>query len=1055
MSPAPHLAPNAVSEGRLSYRPQLDGLRAFAVAAVVVQHGMPSLGKAFPFAHAGVRLFFVLSGYLITSLLLSLRDREGLGRGRALGEFYTRRALRIWPLYFFVIAVGLALDAGPVREVLPWLLTHTVNFCLVAQGVWIDTWFHFWTLSVEEQFYLVWPLVVLFAPRRWLAPATLLLILTGPAYRAVAVDQGWKVVTIFCPTPACFDTLGFGSLVAILGHHPGRRQVVDRALGRGALPAGVLAVVLLRVLHGRGVEWPQDVFFDVGLALVFGWLVRGAAVGFRGLPRLLLEAPPVVYVGKISYGIYVYHVLVPYFFASAMLLVYPEWFSGQDVRSWLNIVIVGGSLVVLPVLSWHFLEKPINDLKDLVGRPRREASPAYARRRRKGYAALAACAAVILGVAGFEGWSAWQAHLNRQRTEQLADAGSEAAAGVVYHVSPAGDDAGAGTSPEAPWRSLDRVSRASFGPGDRVLLEGGQSFAGTLRFERGGGTPANPVVVGSYGTGRATLRAGDGPGIVVRNVAGFRIENLAVVGSGRQTNRGSGILFKNDLRGDVKLPGISVDGVEVSGFGHYGIAVEGLQGKSGYRGVRIERAEAFDNALAGICVSGKFSERAKGHAHRDVAIRLCKAHDNPGLAGKQREHSGSGIILSDVDGGVIERCLAWENGRLCDSKKGGPFGIWAWDAARVVIQHNEAYRNRTGGTKDGGGFDLDGGVTDSVLQYNYSHDNDGPGFMLCQFDGARPFARNTIRYNVSQNDARKNPYGAIHLHDDCFANGIRVGQIYHNTAYLDHSPTREAVAFVSQRRAAGGVSVRNNIFHSAGGAALVEVHSGQEQLRLEGNSYYAAAASLTIVWDGVRYSGLPAWRKATGQERLDGRDVGSDLDPRLEAPGKGGTLADAAKLASLTAYRLKPFSPLLRREVTSTCLVNDPGLTDYYGHALPTGAALPAGAHCPPANPTAEAILGRWEGRNERGMKEGFEFAPDGVVRVQWEKQPVLPGKYRFDTLDTVALRFSLLYAFKARVQVAGDKMILHPLEAEGGGDRVYRRVGAFSFTGAPAKGGR
>ena len=128
-------------------------------------------------------------------------------------------------------------------------------------------------------------------------------------------------------------------------------------------------------------------------------------------------------------------------------------------------------------------------------------------------------------------------------------------------------------------------------------------------------------------------------------------------------------------------------------------------------------------------VFGVWNPEREGYAHTDFYVGNCSVYRNAGIPGKG-SHSGNGIVLAQVDGALIERCRAYENGGLNDYEGGGPVGIWVWDANRVVMQFNESHHNRTGSSKDGGGFDLDGGVRNSTVQYNYSHDNDGPGYLL-------------------------------------------------------------------------------------------------------------------------------------------------------------------------------------------------------------------------------------------------------------------------------------------------------------------------------------
>ena len=165
---------------------QLDTLRAFAVIGVLATHYMPTSRFAGYYAMGGVRLFFVLSGFLITSILLKSRSIMESGKQLprfTLFRFYVRRFLRIFPLYYFVLAVAAIADVTNVRETLLWNVTYLSNVYFFTRGHWAGPVSHFWSLAVEELFYLVWPWLILFTPRRFLMRLIICLIIIGPLFR--------------------------------------------------------------------------------------------------------------------------------------------------------------------------------------------------------------------------------------------------------------------------------------------------------------------------------------------------------------------------------------------------------------------------------------------------------------------------------------------------------------------------------------------------------------------------------------------------------------------------------------------------------------------------------------------------------------------------------------------------------------------------------------------------------------------------------------------------------------------------------------------------------
>lgn len=393
-----------------------------------------------------------------------------------------------------------------------------------------------------------------------------------------------------------------------------------------------------------------------------------------------------------------------------------------------------------------------------------------------------------------------------------------------YYISQIGNDSNTGISIHHPWRSIDRVNRTRLNAGDSVWFQAQQTFKGNLTFSGLGVEFSDkPITFGSYGEGRATIDAGNGSGFLCSNTHGVHIIDLNFIGDGTDRNNGSGIRFVNTLPEDKKLTNIRIEKVEISGFRHSGIciAAEPIDGTwCGFSNVKITHAHIHDNGDAGVNCYGVWNPEDEGYSHQDIYIGNCQVYRNEGLAGKST-HTGNGIVLAQVNVGTIEYCQVYENGRLNCSDEGGPVGIWTWDSNRVLIQCNESHHNRTGSGKDGGGFDLDGGVRNSIVQYNYSHDNDGAGFLLAQFEGARSFHSNVIRYNLSENDGRKNTYGGIHFWSTGAQGGIRVTTIYRNKVITSESVNGNPAAVDCVSKGIHDIRFYNNNFLTDGKATHI------------------------------------------------------------------------------------------------------------------------------------------------------------------------------------------------------------------------------------------
>jgi peptidoglycan/LPS O-acetylase OafA/YrhL len=354
-SPAGSAAPDASR-----HVPGLDGIRGLAVLVVLFSHiGPLALRSAGGF---GVGLFFALSGYLITGILA-----DGRGAPNRARTFYVRRALRIMPLYYGVLVlllVALPLVHRPRDDIYnaisrdqAWLWTYTSNWLWAFNRTHFDYVGHFWSLAVEEQFYLLWPLVVWHASRETSLRVAIAAVFVAFVGRLLCMAAGMTWLQMLYLTPNCLDFLGYGAIVALALRAPGDPRSVAETLGRRLWLAGIPIASLLvaSAALARG-GWS----FGVTLVEMMTWAAAawlcGLAVFYAATdsPRVL-GSQPLRVAGLYSYGIYVLHPFV-------LSYAHSRW--PQAVGSFRLAAGVAAVSFALAWFSYHAYEQHFLRLKD-------------------------------------------------------------------------------------------------------------------------------------------------------------------------------------------------------------------------------------------------------------------------------------------------------------------------------------------------------------------------------------------------------------------------------------------------------------------------------------------------------------------------------------------------------------------------------------------------------------------------------------------------------------------------------------------------------------------
>lgn len=367
--------------------PGLDGLRALAILTVLGSHT-----KNYDFGWMGVQFFFVLSGFLISGILL--RMKNSLPAGRYFKSFYGRRFLRIFPLYYFYLfLLGLAAwqtDMIPFKFVqreiqtvvqpqLPHAFLYVYDFLHASAG-YIHTPFlsHLWSLSVEEQFYIVWPLVLILTPNEKLKPMFLTAIALGPILRWIVylVYQSQAFPALLAPPHLAvyvlpfshIDAFAFGAYVSQFPLPKPRIQLAALAVVIPALGFGTQYLTRGEIrLDTLGYEFMLTGSYKFVWAyslLNYFFALTIHAVHRTGMWLNFLETPIMRYLGKISYGMYVYHYAVIWFIVQAQNKSRETLDLSINYGMGRTYLLALTATTLIAAISFRFLEKPINDLKD-------------------------------------------------------------------------------------------------------------------------------------------------------------------------------------------------------------------------------------------------------------------------------------------------------------------------------------------------------------------------------------------------------------------------------------------------------------------------------------------------------------------------------------------------------------------------------------------------------------------------------------------------------------------------------------------------------------------
>ncbi len=340
----------------------LDGLRFFAFFGVFVfhalQNGSDSVRRVVGYGALGVQVFFVLSGFLIGGGLLELAKARPVPLGRRMRVFYARRALRIFPVYYALLAALLILQWSGQRQVggsesFWWNATYTTNVKFAVDGsINAGGLSHLWSLSVEEHFYLLAPLLILCCSVRVVSWVCVVGSVVAVAGRAIVEASGNTAATLLSPFQ--FDCILIGIAAAIVQAKGSFLGIDRRRTGRISMAATavLVPVLLVRQFDRSAARVLAAASENFALALAVAGLIL--VLWSSGWPAVaaLLSLRPFPYLGKISYAMYLFHL--------PLLVFASSWFDFLPAGTAIPALAM---TVALAALSWHFFEGPINALK--------------------------------------------------------------------------------------------------------------------------------------------------------------------------------------------------------------------------------------------------------------------------------------------------------------------------------------------------------------------------------------------------------------------------------------------------------------------------------------------------------------------------------------------------------------------------------------------------------------------------------------------------------------------------------------------------------------------
>lgn len=340
---------------------QLDGLRALAMIGICWDHWVPEAWSfGLPF-EIGLYFFLVLSGYLITGSLLRIREKEESQdsgwRWRAWKEFQWRRGLRIMAPYYAALFLA-AIFLGPkLWSHLHWYALYLGNFHIALLGEWPDGVSHFWSIAIQQQFYLIWPALVWLTPKRFLALAMILF---------AGIAGLWGYFEHLASPPFIwphklslnwFDFLGIGGLMALAIH---RGLPLASKLWKLMLCVCSGAYLLLK--FGIAPAWIGP-FSGTILAFALCGVIATASIAWRNPLGRLLESKVLQKVGLLSYGVYLYHNLAPIILGKLLPFLWFGSYSDSVPQTLLRTLTFAALTWALTLASWKYIETPLDQLR--------------------------------------------------------------------------------------------------------------------------------------------------------------------------------------------------------------------------------------------------------------------------------------------------------------------------------------------------------------------------------------------------------------------------------------------------------------------------------------------------------------------------------------------------------------------------------------------------------------------------------------------------------------------------------------------------------------------